>query len=177
MTKNDIYKLLDEKQDIFIEVSDKIWGDPELSLSEHNAAKLYERTLSELGFEVEHGVAGIETAFSGRFGSGKPVIGILGEYDALAGLSQKAGELLCCLTGQEIQEKAEAGKVSFGELYEEKRADLKQAQDNAIQCFEDGIYRIFLDDRPLEDLDEDISGQTDGMFTFVRLTMLSGRMW
>ena len=96
MTKNDIYKLLDEKQDIFIEVSDKIWGDPELSLSEHNAAKLYERTLSELGFEVEHGVAGIETAFSGRFGSGRPVIGILGEYDALAGLSQKAGELSPC---------------------------------------------------------------------------------
>ena len=91
--------------------------------------------------------------------------------------SQKAGELLCCLTGQEIQEKAEAGKVSFGELYGEKRADLKQAQDNAIQCFEDGIYRIFLDDRPLERLDEEIGEAGKGTFTFVRLTMLSGRLW
>ena len=91
--------------------------------------------------------------------------------------SQKAGELLCGLTGQEIQEKAVAGKVSFGELYGEKRADLKQAQDNAIQCFEDGIYRIFLDDRPLERLDEEIGEAGKGTFTFVRLTMLSGRLW
>ena len=96
MTKNDIYKLLDEKQQLFFDTADKIWGDPELSLSEHNAAKLYEELLSELGFEVEHAVAGIETAFAGKFGSGKPVIGILGEYDALAGLSQKAGALEPC---------------------------------------------------------------------------------
>ena len=96
MTKNEVYKLLDEKQQLFFDTADKIWGDPELSLSEHNAAKLYEELLSELGFEVEHAVAGIETAFAGKFGSGKPVIGILGEYDALAGLSQKAGALEPC---------------------------------------------------------------------------------
>lgn len=86
-------------------------------------------------------------------------------------------EVLRCLTRQEIEDKAETGKVAFGVLYGEKEADLKQACDNAIQCFEDGIYRIFLDDRPLLDLEEDIGGETDGMFTFVRLTMLSGRMW
>ncbi len=96
MNKSDVYKLLDEKQQIFIDTADKIWGDPELSLSEHNATKLYEELLFELGFEVEHAVAGIETAFAGKFGSGRPVIGILGEYDALAGLSQKAGELEPC---------------------------------------------------------------------------------
>ncbi|MCI9148654.1 MAG: hypothetical protein HFG73_10425 [Hungatella sp.] len=93
-------------------------------------------------------------------------------------LKDKASQdLLKCLTRQEIEDKAETGKVSFGVVYGEKEADVKQAGENAVQCFEDGIYRIFLDDRPLEDLDEDISGQTDGMFTFVRLTMLSGRMW
>ncbi|MCI8837255.1 MAG: hypothetical protein HFG74_04230 [Hungatella sp.] len=86
-------------------------------------------------------------------------------------------EVLRCLTRQEIEDKAETGKVAFGVLYGEKEADLKEACDNAIQCFEDGIYRIFLDDRPLLDLEEDIGGETDGMFTFVRLTMLSGRMW
>ena len=79
MNKSDVYKLLDEKQQIFIDTADKIWGDPELSLSEHNATKLYEELLFELGFEVEHAVAGIETAFAGKFGSGRPVIGILGE--------------------------------------------------------------------------------------------------
>lgn len=86
-------------------------------------------------------------------------------------------ELLRCLTRQEIEDKAETGKVAFGIVYGEKKADLKQAGDNAVQCFEDGIYRIFLDGRPLLDLDEDIRGKTDGIFTFVRLTMLSGRMW
>lgn len=90
---------------------------------------------------------------------------------------QDSQELLKCLTSQEIQDKAETGKVSFGVIYGEKKVDLKQAQDNAIQCFEDGIYRIFLDDRPLEDLDEKLGKGSDGIFTFVRLTMLSGRMW
>lgn len=96
MNKSDVYKLLEDKQQLFFDTADKIWGDPELSLSEHNATALYEKLLSELGFTVEHGVAGIETAFTGTFGSGKPVIGILGEYDALAGLSQEAGKLEPC---------------------------------------------------------------------------------
>ena len=47
----------------------------------------------------------------------------------------------------------------------------------AEACFEDGIYRIFLDDRPLERLDEEIGEAGKGTFTFVRLTMLSGRLW
>lgn len=88
---------------------------------------------------------------------------------------QGAGELIKCLTKQEIEDKAESGKISLGVLYGEKKTDLKQAQDNAIQCFEDGIYRIFQDEKPLERLD-DVIGQK-GIFTFVRLTMLSGRMW
>ncbi len=96
------------------------------------------------------------------------------EYDErLEG--QESGELIECLTKQEIEDKAESGRISFKTLYGEKKTDLKQAQDNAIQCFEDGIYRIFQDERPLERLDEAI-GQK-GIFTFVRLTMLSGRVW
>lgn len=92
-----------------------------------------------------------------------------------------AEELLRCLTREEIEEQAAVGKVSFGRLYGEGRADYEEAAANAIQCFEDGIYRIFLDERPLERLDENIhtgtDGKNDGVFTFVRLTMLSGRMW
>ena len=100
MTKQELYQLLDQKQQEFIDAADAIWDDPELSLSEHNAAKLYEKLLAELGFTVEHGLAGMDTAFSGSFGSGKPVIGILGEYDALAGLSQEAGALEPCPAGE-----------------------------------------------------------------------------
>lgn len=47
--------------------------------------------LRKEGFQVEEGLAGVETAFKGTFGSGKPVIGFLGEFDALSGLDQEAG--------------------------------------------------------------------------------------
>lgn len=96
MTKNELYALLEQKQQLFYDTADALWADPELSLSEHKATALYEKLLAELGFTVEHGPCGIETAFLGSYGSGRPVIGILGEYDALAGLSQKAGELSPC---------------------------------------------------------------------------------
>ena len=72
---------------------------------------------------------------------------------------------------------AQSGKVSFGINYGDQKADLQKARDNAIQCFEDGIYRIFLDDEPLESLDAPIKITKESTFTFVKLTMLSGRMW
>ena len=83
-------------------------------------------------------------------------------------LRQENQELLTCLTREEIEDKA---------VYGDRKADFKKAQDNAIQCFEDGIYRIFLDNRPLESLDEPIEITGETVFTFVRLTMLAGRMW
>lgn len=86
-------------------------------------------------------------------------------------------ELLNYLTSEEINDQAKAGKISFGVNYGEKKADLAKAQENAIQCFEDGIYRIFLNEEPLEVLDERIQITEDSIFTFVRLTMLAGRMW
>ena len=88
-----------------------------------------------------------------------------------------AAELLRHLTKEEIEDQAQSGKVSFGVNYGEKKAKLQEAQENAIQCFEDGIYRIFLDERQLEDLEEEISITEESVFTFVRLTMLAGRAW
>lgn len=85
--------------------------------------------------------------------------------------------ILSYLTKEEIDDRAQAGKVSFGVNYGEKKAELIKAQENAIQCFEDGIYRIFLDDEPLEALDDKIHITGESIFTFVRLTMLAGRMW
>ena len=86
-------------------------------------------------------------------------------------------ELLKCLTREKIDDKAQSGKISFGAVYGERRADLTHAVDNAIQCFEDGIYRIFLNDKPLEALEETLSVTEQDTFTFVRLTMLAGRLW
>ena len=84
---------IEENQDCFFEVSDKIWELAELSLEEYGSAKVYEDLLPKLGFELETGLGGIPTAFAGRYGNGSPVIGILAEYDALSGLSQKGGEI------------------------------------------------------------------------------------
>lgn len=90
-----------------------------------------------------------------------------------------APQLLAHLTQtkEEIEDQAQAGKVSFSSNYGGKKADLKKAQENAIQCFEDGIYRIFQDDQPLEQLDGALTVTEQSIFTFVRLTMLAGRMW
>lgn len=89
----------------------------------------------------------------------------------------REGELLKYLTREEIQDQAGKGKISFGAVYGEKPAELKSAIDNAVQSFEDGIYRIFLDNRPLEFLDERLKITGENVFTFVKMTMLTGRMW
>ncbi|AOV07399.1 M20 family metallopeptidase [Sporosarcina ureilytica] len=86
-----VSKLIEQKREKFIALSDKIWDVPELCFEEHQSSAYLRDALEEEGFKVEHGLAGLETAFIGSYGSGKPVVAILGEYDALAGLSQKKG--------------------------------------------------------------------------------------
>lgn len=84
-------KAIENNEKIFTDLSDRIWEYAELSLKEFKSAEDYCETLASIGFEVERNVAGISTAFLGKWGEGKPVIGILGEYDALSGLSQVGG--------------------------------------------------------------------------------------
>lgn len=85
----DITRWLDSHQEEFIEMSDKIWEFAEIAFQEEKSAKLILKNLEERGFETKIGVADMPTAFIGTFGEGDPKIGILGEYDALPGLSQK----------------------------------------------------------------------------------------
>jgi aminobenzoyl-glutamate utilization protein B len=73
----------------FGKISNAIWSYAELGLQEHNSSKLLADTLEKAGFKVERGLAGMPTCFVASYGSGKPVIGILGEYDALPMLSQE----------------------------------------------------------------------------------------
>ena len=73
-----------------ISLSDKIWEYAETALREHKSSRLLADYAEQQGFTVTRGVAGMPTAFVARYGSGKPVIGIMGEYDALPGVSQKA---------------------------------------------------------------------------------------
>lgn len=86
-------------------------------------------------------------------------------------------DLLKYLTDAEIEEKATSGKVSFGVNYNGLPADAEKAVRNALQSFEDGIFRVFLNDTELESLDETIQLQEGDKLTFIRLTMLAGRIW
>ena len=88
MDKQLIYNAVDSKASLLTSLSDAIWEYAELSMEEFRSAESYITILKQEGFAVEEKLCGIPTAFLGRFGSGKPVIGILGEYDALSGLSQ-----------------------------------------------------------------------------------------
>jgi len=75
-----------------IELSDKIWATPEVAFTEVNACAWTAEVLKEYGFNVEVGVYGMPTAIRATWGSGHPVVGFLGEYDALPGMSQKLVE-------------------------------------------------------------------------------------
>ncbi|TDR94058.1 amidohydrolase [Enterovirga rhinocerotis] len=93
MRQNDepIWNHVDAKRETFVALSDRIWGMPELNYAEHRSAEEHRKTLEAEGFRVTTGLAGIPTAVMGEAGDEGPVIAILGEYDALPGLSQEAG--------------------------------------------------------------------------------------
>jgi aminobenzoyl-glutamate utilization protein B len=88
---DEIWRLVDAKQDGFVELSDRVWGMPELCYGEFRSCAEHTAMLEQEGFRVTTNVAGIPTAVMGEAGEGGPVIAILGEYDALPGLSQEAG--------------------------------------------------------------------------------------
>ena len=86
--KNELLRMVDQKSQLLIEVSDALWEYAEIALLEYESSKLLIQVLEKEGFEVERKAAGMPTAFVASYGSGKPIIGILAEYDALPGLSQ-----------------------------------------------------------------------------------------
>lgn len=91
MDKNYLYQTIEEQTPVITGISDKIWEYAELSMMEVRSAAAYVAILKAEGFHVQENLCGIATAFSGSYGSGKPVIGFLGEFDALSGLSQVPG--------------------------------------------------------------------------------------
>ena len=91
MEKQFLYDIIEDNAPSIIALSDQIWELSELSMEEYRSAEYYCQLLEQEGFQVQRQLCGIPTAFSGQFGSGSPRIGILGEFDALSGLSQQAG--------------------------------------------------------------------------------------
>jgi aminobenzoyl-glutamate utilization protein B len=81
---------IEKRKAMLIEVSDSLWDFSEIALLEYKSSKLLADIVEKEGFTVKRGVADLPTAFVATYGSGKPVIGILAEYDALPGLSQES---------------------------------------------------------------------------------------
>ncbi|MHB2165801.1 amidohydrolase [Alsobacter sp. R-9] len=90
--RNEIWRHVDQHGERLIALSDRVWAIPEVCYTEERSVAEHKAELLHQGFRVTERVAGIPTAIVGEAGEGGPVIAILGEYDALPGLSQEAGK-------------------------------------------------------------------------------------
>ena len=89
MARSDTYEAVERRREELYELADEIWSTPELGLHEEESAATLVDALEAEGFDVETGIGGMPTAFVATYGEGDPRIGILGEFDALPGLSQE----------------------------------------------------------------------------------------
>src|SRR5258708_28774347 len=89
-TKQEIIKSIDSKYDQYSITAKKIWDYAEVGFQETQSSALLQQILRDAGFTVQSNIAGMPTAFTATYGLGKPVIRILGEFDALPGISQEA---------------------------------------------------------------------------------------
>ena len=88
--KKEVIASVEKHESALIAISDSIWALAETAFEEHQSSRILADYAEQQGFSVERGVAGMPTAFVATYGSGSPVISVLGEFDALPGISQKA---------------------------------------------------------------------------------------
>ena len=81
------------------------------------------------------------------------------------------------LTEAQIEEQAATGKVGFGRIYSDKKPNLENSVENALQCYQDGLIRVFRNEQELEQLEESVHFEPGDEITLIRLTFLAGRMW
>ncbi|MGC5775789.1 hypothetical protein [Paenibacillus pabuli] len=86
-------------------------------------------------------------------------------------------EWLAYLMPEDIQEQGTAGKVGFGTIYNEEIPNVEGAMDTAVTAYEDGLFKVFLNDEELQGLDEPLILREDDNVVFIRFTMLAGRLW
>ena len=103
--KKQLIASVESHKEELISISDQIWANAEIAFQETESSKLLADYAEANGFAVKRGVADIPTAFIATYGEGKPVISVLGEFDALPGISQKA---------QPTKEPLEAGAAGHG---------------------------------------------------------------
>ncbi|HEY7183766.1 MAG TPA: amidohydrolase, partial [Blastocatellia bacterium] len=103
--KEEAVASIEKRKAEMIKLSDQVWAYAETAFREHKSSQALSDYAERQGFKVERGVAGMPTAFIATYGQGRPVIGILGEFDALPGISQKASP---------VKEPLEAGAPGHG---------------------------------------------------------------
>ncbi|MBO6230590.1 MAG: hypothetical protein J6O50_08475 [Ruminiclostridium sp.] len=81
------------------------------------------------------------------------------------------------LSAEQIADMSEIGKIAFGINYGEKLPDEEKAVSDAYQAYEDGIFRVFIDENEAGEIDSPVSISEGSEVTFIRLVMLAGRMW
>ena len=81
------------------------------------------------------------------------------------------------LSEEEIENQSQVGKIGFGRIYSDKKANVEKAMANALQCYEDGLVRVFCGEEELKNLDDKIEISEGDTFTLMRLTFLAGRLW
>lgn len=89
---------------------------------------------------------------------------------------QEENNIFIYLTKSEVESQALNGKVGFGTIYNPKQPDLTESIKTATQAFEDGLFRVFVNNEEVEELDTPLEMDSDEV-VFIRLTMLAGRMW
>lgn len=142
--KDTLFSKVEELAPQLCELSDYIWAHPELGYQEHEACRVLTERLAAHGFQVEVGAGGLETAFRAVYqnGEGGPSIGLLAEYDALAGLGHGCGHhmqgpalLLCAEAIQSVLTDKPYRLVVYGTPAEEMAPAKQVMWDNG--CFRD----------------------------------------
>lgn len=88
-----------------------------------------------------------------------------------------SNEILKSLSTMDIDNQAATGKIAFGIHYNKKEADEQGAIENVLQCFQDGMIAVFIDEEQYEAFEQIVPLKENSEVTFVRLTFLAGRMW
>ena len=109
MDKKQVHAYIRSRAQTIIDVNDSLWEYAETAFIEYKSVDKLCTVLEQEGFRIEKGVGNVPTAFTATYGSGKPVIGLLAEYDALADLNQKGG---CAV--RENTSPEDAGKAGHG---------------------------------------------------------------
>lgn len=90
---------------------------------------------------------------------------------------RESSTLVEFLNEEGIKQKAESGKVGFGAIYNENKAEADKAIQTVLQAFEDGLIAIFIGDEQIESLDEKVDLNESDSISIIKLSFLSGTMW